>query len=163
VHSIDLFFPEGKDGRAVAATSVEVEISGPRLIKRGDTLHFRAFLTNRSPETVIVRAPNGMLQASMSWKTTDSAGKELPPPHWEGVYCPVTSMPSVGEGDFVALKGGERIEIPLLGDLSDMVLFPGKRFLPGYVALPVLSAKAMAQPGRHADIPYGNLGFEDES
>jgi hypothetical protein len=40
----------------VAATSVEVEISGPRLIKRGDTLHFCAFLTNRSPETVIVLA-----------------------------------------------------------------------------------------------------------
>ncbi len=107
---------------------VELEITGPRLINRGDTLHFHAFLTNRSAETIIVPAPDGMLQPVMNWKITDTVGKDLPVPHYGVGYCPVTSRPAVSDADFVSLKSGERMEIPVLGDPSDLVLFPGKGF-----------------------------------
>jgi hypothetical protein len=119
--------PAGSEG-ATASALVELEITGPRLIHRGDALHYRAFLTNHSPETIIIPAPNGMLRASTNWTTTDTAGKELPTPRWEGGYCPVTGLPSVNDSDFVSLKSGERIEIPVPGDPSDLVVFPGKGF-----------------------------------
>jgi hypothetical protein len=117
-----------RSDNATVSAPVELEITGPRLIHRGHELRFRAFLTNRSPETIIIPAPNGMLRASTNWKTTDTAGKELPTPRWEGGYCPVTGLPSVGDSDFVFLKSGERIEIPVPGDPSDLVVFPGKGF-----------------------------------
>jgi hypothetical protein len=90
-----------RSDNATVSAPVELEITGPRLIHRGHELRFRAFLTNRSPETIIIPAPNGMLRASTNWKTTDTAGKELPTPRWEGGYCPVTGLPSVGDSDFV--------------------------------------------------------------
>jgi hypothetical protein len=45
-----------------------------------------------------------------------------------GFFCPVTGRPAVGDADFVALKGGERMEIPVAEDPTDSVMFAGKGF-----------------------------------
>ena len=40
----------------------------------------------------------------------------------------MTGRPAVGDADFGYLKTGERIEIPVVGDPTDSVMFPGKGF-----------------------------------
>ena len=68
------------ENEAPAPATVQLEIDGPRLIHRGEELHFRVFLTNRSSQTIIVPSPKGAFQPSMLWTITDSSGKNLPPP-----------------------------------------------------------------------------------
>jgi hypothetical protein len=108
--------------------AVQLEITGPRLIHRGDEVHFRVFLTNRSPETIIIPSPTGACEPGLVWLITDSAGKPLPPPPAVGFFCPVTGRPAVGDSDFVLLNRGERIEIPVDGDPTDSVMFRGEGF-----------------------------------
>jgi hypothetical protein len=108
--------------------AVQLEINGPHLIHRGEELHFRVFLTNRSSQTIMIPSPQGAFQPGMVWTITDSAGKSLPPPPRVGFFCPVTGRPAVGDADFLALKSGERMEIPVDGDPTDLVVFPGKGF-----------------------------------
>jgi hypothetical protein len=116
------------DNEAPAPAAVELEIKGPRLIHRGEELKFRVFLTNRSAQTIIIPSPKGAFQPSMLWTITDSAGKSLPPPPPLGFFCPVTGRPAVGDADFISLKSGEQIEIPVDGDPTDSVMFSGKGF-----------------------------------
>lgn len=116
------------DNQAPRPAAVQLEIDGPRLIHRGEELHFRMFLTNRSSETIIIPSPKGAFQPSLLWTITDSIGKSLLPPPPVGFFCPVTGSPAVGDTDFLSLKSGERIEIPVVGDPTDSVVFPNKGF-----------------------------------
>jgi hypothetical protein len=110
---------------------VELQISGPRLIRFGDNLKFHVFLVNRSPSTILFPSPASRYRPGLGWTITDANGIVLPPPDWygsRGFYCPVTGRPSVGDDDFVFLKPGERIEITNPGDPSDFFSFPREGF-----------------------------------
>jgi hypothetical protein len=113
---------------APAPAAVQLEIDGPRLLHRGEELHFRVFLTNRSSQAIIIPSPKGAFEPNMLWTITDSIGKRLPPPPPVGFFCPVTGSPAVGDADFISLKSGERIEIPVVGDPTDSAVFPSKGF-----------------------------------
>jgi hypothetical protein len=109
-----------------ARASVELEISGPRLIRAGQNLRFRAFLVNLSPQLIAVPSPTGVYGPSFNWTITDTTGRVLPVPSL--FICGTKSAPSVGDKDFIFLQPGERTQIMDVGDPSSYFLFTGKGF-----------------------------------
>jgi hypothetical protein len=107
-----------------ARASVELEISGPRLIRAGQNLKFRVFLVNRSSQVIAVPSPTGGYRPSFNWTITDTTGRALPVPPL--FICGTKSAPSVGDNDFIFLQPGERTQIMDVGDPSNYFLFPGK-------------------------------------
>jgi hypothetical protein len=63
-----------------ARASVELEISGPRLIRAGQNLKFSAFLVNLSSQLIAVPSPTGVYGSRFNWTITDTTGRVLPVP-----------------------------------------------------------------------------------
>jgi len=120
----------GQTGQSAKPAPVELAISGPSVIHRGDKLWFTATLTNRSDATIAVPSATSSIawwyMIDGGWSITDKKGKELASKP-TGAFDNVNSMPTFKDSDFVLLKPGEQIEYDheILGDPSDRFLFPG--------------------------------------
>lgn len=125
-----LAVPPSKAQRDVP-TLVELQLSGPRLIRRGDTLHFKAVLVNRSTKPVAFALRQGGWDCDgvFSWAITDAGGHLLPPvprDPIQGMICCLTS--GISEEEVIVLQPGEKHEVPALSDPSDVFAFHGKGF-----------------------------------
>jgi hypothetical protein len=114
-----------------AAPPIELRISGPRLIRRGQTLNFKVTLTNRSDKAIAVHRPFGMFdQTKLDWLITDTAGRPLAPRVYEfpkNVFvCPVIGP--FPDRVIEVIQPGETIDFSYAGDPSDDFLFRGKGF-----------------------------------
>lgn len=112
-----------------SASPVELTISGPRLIHRGDALKFQVTLTNRSAAPIAWRIPLFLETTGFIWRITDTGGRLLPPYVYTGpveYVCGLTSPPS--DRDIFILQPQEKMEYAFAGDPSDSFSFPGKGF-----------------------------------
>ena len=114
-------------------TVVELQLSGPRLIRRGDKLHFKATLVNHSAKPVAFALRQGGWDCDgvFSWTITDTGDHLLPPVPREpvrGMICCLTS--GISEDEIIVLGPGEKLEVSdlRLGDPSNLFAFPGKGF-----------------------------------
>lgn len=112
-------------------TSVELRLSGPRLVRRGDALHFKAVLVNRSTKPVAFALRQGGWDCDgvFSWTVTDTGDHLLPPVPREpvrGMICCLTS--GISEEEVIVLQPGEKHEVAELSDPSDSFAFHGKGF-----------------------------------
>ena len=124
---------EAKHGRSAAAAEspLELQISGPRLIQRGQKLKFKGVVINRShvPVAFAFRQGGWDCDGAFRWMIVDLSDHLLPPPPREpvqGMICCLTD--SVGENEIVVLQPGEKRETPELGDPSNLYAFPRNGF-----------------------------------
>jgi hypothetical protein len=123
----------GQTGASATNPSpVELVISGPHVIHRGDNLWFTATLTNRSSQIIAVPARDSgrgwVYIGGGWWKIVDRSRKQLQ--YKLGTVALTDNnigMPTYQDSDFVLLKPGEKIEYTheTLGDPSDKFIFPG--------------------------------------
>ena len=115
---------------APVVSPIEVTISGPRHIRRGDDLKFKVTLTNRSDKPVAFRPPFLYGEETrFFWRITDYGGRLLPPYVYDGPrqgICPVTGP--LMDFMITVLQPGEKMDYPFAGDPSDSFVFPGKGF-----------------------------------
>ena len=110
---------------------VEMRISGPRLIRRGDKLNFHVEMINRSDKPIAVRPQFGYYDATgFEWRITDAGGRVLPAPVYDGppiFICPVTGP--VPDKMITILKPGEKADYSeYVSDPSNSFVFKGKGF-----------------------------------
>jgi hypothetical protein len=123
--------PHGSSEQLASGSSpVKLIISGPRVIRAGQALNFKATLLNRSAEPIAVPSVNSawLGTGGYSWNVTDKLGKPLASrPDFLFPIDHVGEMPKYHDRDFVVLKPGEKIEYDArsLSDPSDAVVFPG--------------------------------------
>lgn len=115
---------------ATSASPLEVSISGPRLISRGDRLKFKVTLTNRSDKTIAIRFPffDGDTTRFI-WRITDASDHLLPwPIPGEPLrgYCPLVTPPS--DRNIEILEPGQTFTYDYADDPSDYFVFHGKGF-----------------------------------
>jgi len=127
--SIPAYSPGQSQTAAPAVSPLELTISGPRYIRRGDDLKFIVTLTNRSDTPVAVRSH--LLfgeETGFAWRITDAGGRLLPPHIYDQklFVCPVTGP--VMDFMVTVLQPGEKMDYPFAGDPSDSFVFPGKGF-----------------------------------
>lgn len=127
-----LAVPPSKAQRDVP-TVVELQLSGPRLIRRGDRLQFKAVLVNLSAKPVAFALRQGGWDCDgvFTWTITDTGDHLLPPVPREpvrGMICCLTS--GISEEEMIVLRPGEKLEVRdlQLGDPSNLFAFPGKGF-----------------------------------
>jgi hypothetical protein len=116
---------------APARSPLELRISGPHLIHRGDKLKFEAVVVNHSQHPVAFAFRQGGWDCDgvFRWTITDAADRLLPTPPPEpvrGMMCCLTS--TIREDEIVVLQPGEKREAPELSDPSDFYWFPGDGF-----------------------------------
>jgi hypothetical protein len=115
---------------APALSPLELRISGPRLIRRGETLKFKAVIVNRSPQPVAFAFRQGGWDCDgvFRWKITDTGDHLLPPVPREPIrgICCLTN--GVSEDEIIVLQPGEKREATELGDPSDLYGFPRNGF-----------------------------------
>jgi hypothetical protein len=115
--------------RATAA-GLELQISGPRAIRRGEQLKFKGKIVNHSanPVAFALRQGGWDCDGVFRWKVTDTGEHQLPPLQRERLWgvCCLTS--SVSEDELIVLQPGEEYLIPDLSDPSDFFAFPGNGF-----------------------------------
>jgi hypothetical protein len=108
---------------------LEIQISGPRLIRRDFPIKMMVTFTNQSEMPLALRFPFFFIDSTrLDWVVTDGAGHQLPPPPpipIEGV-CPVTGP--VVDWSITVLDPGETMDYEFAGDPSDSVVFKGKGF-----------------------------------
>jgi hypothetical protein len=132
--SVPIYSPCQPKDAAATASPIEVTISGPRLIHVGDTLNFKATLTNRSDKPLAVMTRTLWSDPpQFTWRITDMGGRLLPPPDpdpmygaWIVFFCPVTSL--INDFDIKVLQPGEKMDYPIPDDPSDFFAFTGKGF-----------------------------------
>jgi len=113
-----------------AKPAVELAISGPQVVHRGDNLWFTATLTNRSGEVLAVPSPKGgngwWYMGGPGWKIVDKSGKQLKFKPGTACLCDNPGGASFRDGDFVLLEPGAKIEYQheAIGDPSDKFIFP---------------------------------------
>lgn len=110
---------------------IGLRITGPRLMRRGDSLKFYVEMINRSGKPIAVRGGFGYYDATgFDWKITDTGGRVLPAPIYDGppiLICPVTGP--VPDKVITILKPGEKADYSgYVGDPSNSFVFPGKGF-----------------------------------
>jgi hypothetical protein len=111
---------------------LDLRISGPHLVRRGDKLKFKAAIINRSPQPVAFALRQGGWDCDgvFSWKITDTGDNLLPPVPREpirGMVCCLTS--GVSEDELIVLQPGEKFAVPeIIGDPSDEFAFPRNGF-----------------------------------
>ena len=142
-HSLDQAVP-------AAVAPVQITISGPRLIRRGETLKFNVTLANRSDKPVALRFPFLFDdETRFVWNITNASGRSLPPQVYDGppvYYCPVTSP--VSDTMISVLQPGEKMDYQFAGDPSDSYVFTGKGYY--YVSLKyVLAPTRNIEEARH--------------
>jgi hypothetical protein len=109
---------------------LQMTISGPHLIRRGETLKFKVTLTNHSDKPVALRFPFLFDdETRFVWNITNSTGRTLPPQVYDGppvYYCPVTG--AVNDMMISVLQPGEKMNYQFAGDPSDDFVFTGKGY-----------------------------------
>jgi hypothetical protein len=140
-----------------SAPTVKLVISGPRMVRVGQALNFKATLLNQSAAPIAVPSVSStwLGTGGYSWSVTDKSGKELPlRPDFQFPIDHVGEMPRYYDRDFVVLRPGEKIEYDAksLGDPSDAVVFPRKG-----AYLVSLSWSFRAPEARH--LPNGNTTY----
>jgi hypothetical protein len=123
-----LAFCGNGSAQKVPASPLELRISGPGLIRTGQTLLFKVTLINHSsaPIAISMREPGTSL-STFFWRITNSSGKENPTPEPRLFWCPVTGVPlSPSDSDIIVLRPGEHFDVKKPGDPSDDFVFPGK-------------------------------------
>jgi len=131
--AVALVFPLTARAQAhsVPASPIEVRISGPRLIRRGDALKFLVTFTNRTDKPIALRLPRLWEDpAKLTWRGTDTSGHLLPRYIYTGPalgFCPVTSP--LSDSDIEILAPHETRDYSYrAGDPSDEFSFRGKGF-----------------------------------
>jgi len=129
--ALALPLPASAQARPVSASPIEVRISGPRLIHRGDALKFLVTFNNRTDKPVALRLPRLLEDTTkLSWRVTDTNGHLLPPHIYTGpalTFCPITSP--LSDWDIEVLAPHETQDYSYrAGDPSDDFAFPGKGF-----------------------------------
>jgi hypothetical protein len=117
--------------RPVSVSPIEVRISGPRLIRRGDALKFLVTFNNRTDKPIALRLPRLLEDTTkLNWRVTDTSGRLLPPHIYTGPalpFCPITSP--LSDWDIEVLGPHETRDYSYrAGDPSDDFSFPGKGF-----------------------------------
>jgi hypothetical protein len=119
-------------GAAVSPAPVDLVISGPHVVHRGENLWFTATLRNRSGKVMAVpsigKSRGWTYIGGEWWKIIDKRGKPLnSKPPVEILFDNNVGMPTYQDSDFVLLKPGETIQYThaALGDPSDRFAFPG--------------------------------------
>jgi hypothetical protein len=117
--------------QSASPPSIEVKISGPRLIRRGDVLKFHVTFTNRTDGPLALRLPHWWEQSTkLSWRITDTGGRLLPPHTYaepQLAFCPIDSP--ISDWDIEVLAPHETRDYSYLaGDPSDYFSFPKKGF-----------------------------------
>jgi hypothetical protein len=107
--------------------NVELTISGPRVIRAGEDLRFRAFIVNRSSDVIAIPSPTYPYGCGLGWTITDRSGRTLPM-RLGTPYCPLRELPPIRDGDFILVQPGQRVELKEIGDPSNCFLFPGRGF-----------------------------------
>jgi len=132
---------------ARASSPLELQISGPRLIHRGEKLQFKAVVVNRSQRPVAFAFRQGGWDCDgvFRWTITDTADRLLPTPEPVRGICCLTS--AVREDEIVVLQPGEKRETPELSDPSDFYRFPGNGFYRVRLRL-VFLAEVLMNDGR---------------
>jgi hypothetical protein len=124
-------FSMAAQDRSVLASPVEIRISGPRLIRRGDVLKFHVSFTNRTDGPLALRFPRWWEQTTkLVWRITDTGGHLLPPHIYTGPqlpFCPLDGPISDWEIEVLA-PHETRDYSYLASDPSDYFSFPGKGF-----------------------------------
>ena len=123
--------PARAQTRPVLTSPIEVRISGPRLIRRGDALKFLVTFNNRTDKPIALRLPRLLEDTTkLSWRVTDTSGHLLPPHIHTGPalpFCPVTSP--LSDWDIEVFAPHETRDYSYrAGDPSDDFSFPGKGF-----------------------------------
>jgi len=123
--------PARAQAHVVSAPLIEVRISGPRLIRRGDDLKFLVTFTNRTDKPIALRLPRLWEDSTkLTWRVTDTSGHLLPPHVYTSPalpVCPITSP--LSDWDIEVLAPHETRDYSYLaGDPSDAFSFPGKGF-----------------------------------
>jgi hypothetical protein len=121
----------GTQEQLASVSPVEIRISGPHLIRRGDALRFQVRFTNRTDNPLALRLPRlSEDSAKLVWRVTDIGGRLLPPhthTALSGSFCPVTSP--LSDWDIEVLAPHETRDYSYrVGDPSDDFTFPGKGF-----------------------------------
>lgn len=117
--------------RSPLPSPVEIRISGPRLIRRGDALKFHVTFTNRADIPLALRFPHWWEQTTkLVWRINDVGGRLLPPHIDTGPQlpsCPIDNP--ISDWDIEVLAPHETRDYSYLaGDPSDYFSFPRKGF-----------------------------------
>jgi hypothetical protein len=150
----------GQAGSGAAAPApVELVISGPQVVHRGDNLWFTATLINRSNQVLAVPSTNGgngwTYMAGPWWKIVDRSGKQLKFKPGIECFCDHNiGAVNFQDGDFVLLKPGEKIEYrhETLRDPSDKFIFPGEGTF--FVTLSWSFCAPRVKPGDNGSVGY---------
>lgn len=124
--------PSSGEPRATAANAspLDLEISGPRVIRIGQDLHFQAILTNRSAAPIAVAfRPDGLSYSVFKWSITDLSDRVLSPPPGPPVgygVCYVSG--ALSETEIHVLLPGEKYVQTDLEDPSNEFAFRGQGF-----------------------------------
>lgn len=110
---------------------LELQISGPRLIRRGEKLRFTGKILNHSanPVAFALRQGGWDCDGAFRWKITDTREQQLPPLRHDavpGMVCCLTSH--VSEDELIVLNPGEELALSGLSDPSDFFTFPRNGF-----------------------------------
>jgi len=104
---------------------LEIVISGPGLIRLGQSLIFKVTLINRSPAPIAIAGYTpGSVGSTFSWTISDSSGRELRRPESKESIC--GNGPPLIDDKLFILQPGEKFEYRDAGDLSDTYVFTGK-------------------------------------
>lgn len=118
-------------GHSVAASPIEIKITGPRVIRRGEVLKFHVTFTNQTERPLALRFPRWWEQTSkMYWRITDTGGRVLPPHVYTETQAGVCLIDGpISDWDIEVLAAGETRDYSYLAsDPSDDFLFPRKGF-----------------------------------
>jgi hypothetical protein len=127
--SFPAYSPGQSGGAAAAASRIELQISGPRVIRIGQDLHFTVTLVNRSSTSVaLMFYHDGEAVSSLQWKITDSSDRELPPPLPKGTQGVCLVSGAQPEEAIRVLEPGEQFAYAIPEDPSNQFAFRGKAF-----------------------------------
>jgi hypothetical protein len=104
---------------------LDIVISGPVLIRPGQSLIFKVTLINRSSAPVAIAGYiPGSVGDTFSWTISDSSGRELRRPEPKEFIC--GNGPPLLDDKLFVLQPGEKFEYKDAGDPSGMYVFAGK-------------------------------------
>jgi hypothetical protein len=137
--------------------NLELRLSGPTIIHRGDRVEFKAMLINRSSAPVLIRPSerSHALVFATWWDATDASG--VPLGHESIGYCPVDGLDyshkwRLTDSSIHVLKPGESAEVPLMfPDPRDPLKFRKKG------TYQITLHYFFSSPGREADTKDGKL------
>ena len=110
--------PPGIAIQVAGQPNLELRISGPKIIHRGDRVEFKAMLINHSSAAVLIGPPERSRQLAFSswWDADDASG--APVDHETIGYCPVNGADyshkwRLTDSLIRLLQPGESAEVPL--------------------------------------------------